>query len=147
MSAQNRNRYYWTSFEVEQPEDCFIDCSEVIDKNVQTPNTPGWQKWWNKNSVFQLKKKYSCVLNDVEKGITQTARQVASWNGSLVRNDDHSIRFFTPREAFRLQTVPEHHIDTLLNAGISNTQLYKMTGNGWTIDVIAHIFKAMCERL
>ena len=50
-------------------------------------------------------------------------------------------RRYSVRECFRLQTVPEHHIDTLLNSGISNTQLYKMCGNGWTLDVIAHIFK------
>lgn len=141
VSAQNRNRYYWTSFEVTQPEDCFINCSEVIDKNEQTPNRECWQKWWRKNGEFQLNKKYSCILNDVEKGITQTARQVSSWNGCVVRNNDHTLRFFTPREAFRLQTVPEHHIDTLLSAGISNTQLYKMCGNAWTMKVISHILR------
>ncbi len=52
-------------------------------------------------------------------------------------------RYITPRECMRLQTIPEHHIDTLLNAGISNTQLYKMTGNGWTVDVITHILKGL----
>ena len=52
-------------------------------------------------------------------------------------------RKLTPRECFRLQTVPEHHIETLLNSGISNSQLYKMAGNGWTVDVIAHIFKQL----
>ena len=52
-------------------------------------------------------------------------------------------RRYSVREAFRLQTVPEHHIDTLLNSGISNSQLYKMCGNGWTMLVIAHIFKSL----
>lgn len=55
------------------------------------------------------------------------------------------FRYITPRECFRLQTVPEHHIDTLLSAGISNSQLYKMAGNGWTHDVITHIFKGLNE--
>jgi site-specific DNA-cytosine methylase len=86
VSAQNRNRYYWTNFKVEQPEDHFIDCSEIIDRSIQKPNSDGWQVWWLKNKEFQLKKRYSCILNDVEKGITQTARQVSSWNGCLVRN-------------------------------------------------------------
>jgi len=49
-------------------------------------------------------------------------------------------RKLTPRECGRLQTIPEDIIDTLLSAGISNSQLYKMFGNGWTIDVIVHIF-------
>ena len=56
------------------------------------------------------------------------------------------FRYITPRECFRLQTVPEHHIDTLLSSGISNTQLYKMAGNGWTMEVIKHIFKSIPQK-
>lgn len=52
-----------------------------------------------------------------------------------------SIRRLTPKECLRLQTVPEHLIDKILNLGISDTQIYKMAGNGWTVDVIAHILK------
>lgn len=62
-----------------------------------------------------------------------------------VSSDINNLQYrkLTVRECARLQTVPEHHIDTLLNAGISNTQLYKMLGNGWTHDVITHIFKGL----
>ena len=59
--------------------------------------------------------------------------------------EDLKYRKLTPKECMRLQTVPENHIDTLLSAGISNTQLYKMTGNAWTMEVIKHIFKAMIK--
>lgn len=55
--------------------------------------------------------------------------------------EDIEYRKLTPRECFRLQTVPEYHINTLLESGISNTQLYKMCGNGWTMEVVKHIFK------
>lgn len=51
-----------------------------------------------------------------------------------------TIRRLTPREAFRLQTVPEDKINLLLKSGISDTQLYKMAGNGWCINVVSHIF-------
>lgn len=51
------------------------------------------------------------------------------------------VRKLTPRECGRLQTVPEHQLDKLLKSGISDTQLYKIFGNGWTIKVIAHILK------
>lgn len=44
------------------------------------------------------------------------------------------IRQLTVRECMRLQTVPEDYIFP-----VSNTQAYKMLGNGWTVDVIAHI--------
>jgi DNA (cytosine-5)-methyltransferase 3A len=52
-------------------------------------------------------------------------------------------RKLTPRECGRLQTIPEHIIDKMLNSGVSNSQIYKALGNGWTIDVIAHIFSQM----
>lgn len=54
--------------------------------------------------------------------------------------ENFTIRKLTPRECFRLQTVPEHYIDKILACGVSNTQLYKIAGNGWTDEVIAHIF-------
>tara|TARA_Y100000310_G_scaffold31136_1_gene29549 strand:- start:139 stop:279 length:141 start_codon:yes stop_codon:yes gene_type:complete len=41
----------------------------------------------------------------------------------------------------RLQTVPEWAIEIMLNCGVSDSQLYKMLGNGWTVDVIAYILK------
>lgn len=45
-------------------------------------------------------------------------------------------RKLTPIECERLQTVPDNYTD-----GVSNTQRYKMLGNGWTVDVIVHILK------
>lgn len=54
---------------------------------------------------------------------------------------NNSIRRLTPRECGRLQTVPEDKLEQLINSGISDTQLYKMFGNGWTIDVISNILK------
>jgi site-specific DNA-cytosine methylase len=42
----------------------------------------------------------------------------------------------TPNECERLQTVPLDYTKC-----VSKTQRYKMLGNGWTVDVIAHIFK------
>lgn len=48
---------------------------------------------------------------------------------------DNTYRKLTPKECERLQTVPDNYTE-----GVSNTQRYKMLGNGWTVDVIAHIF-------
>lgn len=62
------------------------------------------------------------------------------------RNDGNSqpcvqigarIRRLTPTECARLQTIPEWYIWD----GISDTQRYKMLGNGWNIETIKHIFK------
>nr|DAH89318.1 MAG TPA: Cytosine specific methyltransferase [Caudoviricetes sp.] len=48
---------------------------------------------------------------------------------------NYTIRKLTPTECERLQTLPDGYTE-----GVSNTQRYKMLGNGWTADVIAHIF-------
>lgn len=50
-------------------------------------------------------------------------------------NNNYRIRRLTPIECERLQTVPDNY-----TSFVSDTQRYKMLGNGWTIDVIAHIF-------
>lgn len=44
------------------------------------------------------------------------------------------IRYLTVRECMRLQTVPDTYAFP-----VSDTQAYKMLGNGWTVDVITHI--------
>jgi site-specific DNA-cytosine methylase len=44
------------------------------------------------------------------------------------------VRKFTPVECERLQTLPDNYTQ-----GVSNTQRYKMLGNAWTVDVVAHI--------
>ena len=64
---------------------------------------------------------------------------------SIQQSETENVHYrkLTPRECARLQTVPEHIIDKMLNSGVSNSQIYKALGNGWTIDVIAHIFSQM----
>ena len=72
------------------------------------------------------------VRND---GKTNTLTTVQKDN--VVVNQDR-WRKLTVTECERLQTVPVGYTE-----GVSNTQRYKMLGNGWTVDVISHIFKGM----
>jgi DNA (cytosine-5)-methyltransferase 3A len=55
-----------------------------------------------------------------------------------VIDQELSWRKLTPLECERLQTVPDNY-----TSGVSNSQRYKMLGNGWTVDVIAHILKGL----
>ena len=57
---------------------------------------------------------------------------------NVLTKDEVYWRKLTPLEAERLQTVPDNYTNH-----VSNTQRYKMLGNGWTIEVIAHILKNM----
>lgn len=50
------------------------------------------------------------------------------------------IRKLTRLECERLQTVPDGY-----TSAVSDTQAIKMLGNGWTVDVIAHIFKGLLD--
>ena len=52
------------------------------------------------------------------------------------------FRYIIPLECERLQTVPEGY-----TSSVSDTQRYRMLGNGWTVDVIAHIFNGIKENL
>lgn len=48
------------------------------------------------------------------------------------------IRKLTVRECMRLQTVPEWY-----EWPVSKSQAYKMLGNGWTVEVIAHLLRGL----
>ena len=56
----------------------------------------------------------------------------------VVNQNDYGWRKLTPLECERLQTMPENYTNH-----VSKTQRYKMIGNGWTVDVIAHILKGI----
>lgn len=67
---------------------------------------------------------------------------------TLTAQDKHSvliegyIRKLTPIECERLQTLPDNYTQGEINGKeISDNQRYKMLGNGWTVDIIAHILK------
>ena len=73
-----------------------------------------------------------------QKSITVTTR-VSDSNSTHIANvkqNELSLRKLTPIECERLQTVPDNYTNH-----VSDTQRYRMLGNGWTINVIAHIFK------
>lgn len=143
VSAQHRRRLYWTNIPHVKLFDLCISPLSIIDYNDKSTNSESWKLWWRNNINHQLSRGHSCIINDSEKSIVLTTRQVRSWNGNLVRHSD-GIRFVNPIECERLQTIPDNY--TLVkhpyykNRMMSKTQRYKMLGNGWTVDVIAHIF-------
>lgn len=59
---------------------------------------------------------------------------VINWNGKL------RVRSLTPLECERLQTLDDNWTQVV---GVSDNQRYLAIGNGWTVDVIAHIFNAI----
>lgn len=54
----------------------------------------------------------------------------------IVNGDDMVIRYLTPAECSRIQTIPEWY-----EWNCSEPQIYRLLGNGWTVAVISHIFR------
>ena len=68
--------------------------------------------------------------NDTKKG--------GKFSATGVQQEDLTWRKLSPLECMRLQTVPDDYL-----MPVSNTQKYKLLGNGWTVEVIKHIYKNM----
>ena len=144
LSGQNRPRLYWTNIPgVEIPEDKGIKLKDILEddnlvdkQHLMTPKAMiymdglrnGKQRWdYHKNP---LDGKAACIVASFYK---------LSGLGVLdYRTLGKPCRRLTPVECERLQTVPDNYTESA-----SRTQRYKMIGNGWTVDVIAHIFSYM----
>lgn len=77
-------------------------------------------------------------VHDIAPALTSS-----KWQDNNFAVNEYWIRKLTPRECFRLMDVPEHYIDRLLSAGISNSQLYKLAGNSIVVACLFHIFIRM----
>lgn len=200
LSAQQRKRYYWTNWHVEQPQDKGILLKDILESGLPyleksqslTASYDG-AVFWNsiqrkqrtmvaepitKRSMSNLRmpdEKSKTLLSSMWKGsqsngMTNVPERIGELEGrgkgqanriysvrgksvclgangggggaktGLYKVDlpdgDYIIRKLTPVECERLQTLPDGW-----TGGVSNTQRYKAIGNGWTVDVIAHILK------
>jgi len=102
--------------------------TDYIVHNMQkrNPNRPSIQKNKNAGGSGHLSR------ND---GKTYC---LDSQQSNAIEINNSRIRRLTPIECERLQTVKDNYTNH-----VSNSQRYKMLGNGWTVDVIAHIFNYM----
>lgn len=94
--------------------------------SVQKYNLIAYGADYRKDEGFGIRKE--------QKSSTLMARAREDIYGTGLVKTQSNIRRLTPIECERLQTVPDNYTNH-----VSDTQRYKMLGNGWTIDVIAHI--------
>lgn len=157
VSAQNRVRLYWTNFPIEQPEDRGITLSDILE-DFEMDGKP-----LNKATILGRRLNENGIRQDYDKSIpiTQCVEVRASNTGKsncittvakdnvltplpIGRHPDAfkknlPFRYYTVKEYCRLQTVPDDYFDGVA----SENQIRKMIGNGWTADVIAHIFNGI----
>lgn len=128
VSAQLRNRYYWTNVpNVTLPDDKNILLQDIL--------TSGYT---DRKKARALLVSDSRPLIDKEKMMHRYKKTGFTTIVYDIKNDDNSIRYFNQTELERLQTVPERYTKCL-----TRNQAANVLGDGWTIDVIAHIFKQL----
>lgn len=136
VSAQNRNRYYWTSFPCAQPDDkgivladIFTGGKDITDRVLIKPEgTSTYRNTWK--NMRSLSDKSNCL--------TASGQNISNASCTNINAGHGRYYMLTPIECERLQTVPDNY-----TAHVSNTQRYKMLGNGWTVDVIVHLLDCM----
>jgi DNA-cytosine methyltransferase len=161
VSAQNRYRLYWTNIPItELPRDKNILLKDIledglVDRDKSHCLDANYFKGGNLKQYFEkhrrqlvFSKDGLCHIGDADikghdsvkrvyhpdgKAPTLTTMQGGHREPKVAMSQ--KWRKLTPLECERLQTVPDGYTE-----GVSNTQRYKMLGNGWTVDVIAHIF-------
>lgn len=131
VSAQNRKRLYWTNIPFTLPIDKGIKLSDVLDDLPFRELRPFMTDYWGGKP--RIEKGVNCVNNKKSVCLTTSAHHP---NQYLLNESRDMMRTLSVDEFERLQTIPQGYTE-----GVSNTQRYKMIGNGWTVDVIEHIFK------
>ena len=174
VSAQNRKRLYWTNIpNLTQPVDKRIVLRDVLESGVvdrdksycidanyyRGGNLKRYFDYGSRQLVFTerrtaeakaIRREYSKAGVDfsprrAKELVPRTDNKCNTLTTSLtcehiVLDETLNFRKLTPVECERLQTLPDNY-----TAGVSNHQRYKMLGNGWTVDVLAHIFRGLNE--
>jgi DNA (cytosine-5)-methyltransferase 3A len=118
-------------------DDNFIVASRGRDSAVLTPKRTEYGKQIRKDYEAGLIKEQRKNIQQLEPrldGKTNCLTSVQKDN-LVMHTQDFKIRRLTPTECKRLQTVPDWYDMSV----VSDTQQYKMLGNGWTIEVIKYI--------
>ena len=162
VSAQLRDRLYWTNIpNVTIPEDKGIKLKDILEEGY-TPldkarcllanDSHGSYNGSNYNHIKRFARTYlksfgtmvvpskeyfdNCM--NVLKRKFNGRKYSAEILDDYIGNDFEDARYLTKYERAKLQTVPRKYIETL-----SEKEAADLLGDGWTVDVIAHIFKGL----
>lgn len=135
FSAQNRQRYYWTNIPIaELPKNNSLTLKDIICNEIGEKYPLSLKHY---QAFLKSYKWKHCELTEKSKPLLASYyKQPPHCPYIKCDKSESGFRRLAPIECERLQTVPDDY-----TKGVSDTQRYKMLGNGWTVDVIAHIFK------
>lgn len=129
---QKRERLYWTNINV----DTNITQREYDIRDFYEGE--GFPSSCNVKRLFKRKEVFNTLTATYWKGIRGSGRPAISTEEGFLDDNKKAHRMLTPIECEKIQSVPINYTNH-----VSKTQRFKMLGNGWTIDVIKHIFKSM----
>lgn len=143
FSAQERPRLYWTNIPVANYYSSKLVLKDIMQSKVEEKyfyncsfDKPNMTKQVCTNLHIKGHDILKRVMNPDFKCHTLTT--CGGGNTQKKVMDNGRPRKLTPVEYERLQTLPDDY-----TAGVSNTARYTAIGNGWTVDVIAHILKGL----
>lgn len=135
VSAAKRDRLYWANFDVEMPDDRGITFDDINQHSTD------WLSDTYIDKVSKWKAQQDPIANTTFIGTNSklpclTARGYnQSHSGMILISDGNKYRYLTNNEAELAMTLPVDY-----TAGITDRERARCLGNGWTVDVIAHIF-------
>ena len=148
VSAQMRDRLYWTNIQFEQPSDRGVVLKDILESGVvdreksfcidanyaKGTTLESYQEKHRRQVVYLYRLPHGYVTENIK--VYDKYPTLATQNPDTKYKvvDGNSFRKLTPVECERLQTLPDNYTE-----GVSNTQRYKMLGNGFTCAVIEHI--------
>ena len=141
VSFQKRPRVYWSNIpNITIPEDKHINFQDYKDTDhdycnqFKVKRTPSREKMWNNGQGRNSTLKSCANVTNSDKVYCLTRKQDRCPNSGLIEFDDF-CRYLTRREIELAQTLPIGYTD-----GLSYNQMQDVCGDGWTVDIIAHIF-------
>ena len=153
VSAQSRYRLYWTNIpNVQQPEDLHIYLKDIVEHGeTKEKDLTNFTKFNNKTYTnYDRPARIGTIgkggqgerVYSIEgKSVTLTANGGGRGAKGGLYLVDGTVRKPTPIECERLQTLPDNY-----TACLSDNERRKVIGNGWTVDVIAHILRNIPEK-
>jgi DNA (cytosine-5)-methyltransferase 3A len=146
FSAQDRKRNYWTNIPIlDLPKTNSVVLKDIMDKNVD-------EKFYydidfefhgeDKKVAATLSLKGHDILKRVNSKYFKCPTLTSCRGGNVQKKvyDNNRCRKLTPNEYRKLQTIPDWY-----KMEVANSHIYNMCGDGWTIEVIKHIFSGLSK--
>ena len=164
-SAQNRVRLYWANFEITEPQDQGIKLEDVLeDTEMIGPSAirgrrlnkatilgrrldeRGKRQDYNKEVPITQCLEVRATNRDKSNCLTTVAKDTVLTTMPIGRHPDAfkrelPFRYYTKVERCRLMNLPDNYCDN-----VSLNQAVKITGNGWDVGMIKHIFNCLIRQ-